>query len=91
LSTKFITDIKRIYILCFVIFEPYYSRYFIRGDQNSKREAGWAGNVAGMGEKRYVYVVVGNWGDPEVDGRIILRYMFRKLEGVVGLDGVGSG
>jgi hypothetical protein len=24
------------------------------------------------------------WGDPDVDGRIILRWMFRKLEGVVG-------
>jgi uncharacterized membrane protein len=24
-------------------------------------------------------------------GRIILRWIFRKLEGVVGLDGVGSG
>jgi hypothetical protein len=26
----------------------------------------------------------GRWGEPEVDGRIILRWMFRKLEGVVG-------
>jgi hypothetical protein len=26
----------------------------------------------------------GHWGDPDVDGRIILRWMFRKLEGVVG-------
>jgi hypothetical protein len=33
----------------------------------------------------------GHWGDPDVDGRIILRLIFRKLEGVVGLDGVGSG
>jgi hypothetical protein len=24
------------------------------------------------------------WGDPDVDGRIILRWIFRKLEGVVG-------
>jgi hypothetical protein len=24
------------------------------------------------------------WGDPNVDGRIILRLIFRKLEGVVG-------
>jgi hypothetical protein len=23
-------------------------------------------------------------GDPDVDGRLILRWMFRKLEGVVG-------
>jgi hypothetical protein len=25
----------------------------------------------------------GHWGDPDVDGRIILRLIFRKLEGVV--------
>jgi hypothetical protein len=26
----------------------------------------------------------GQWGDPDVDGRIILRWMLRKFEGVVG-------
>ena len=26
----------------------------------------------------------GHWGDPDVDGRIILRWIFRELEGVVG-------
>jgi hypothetical protein len=26
----------------------------------------------------------GRWGDPDVDGRIILRWMLKKLEGVVG-------
>jgi hypothetical protein len=31
------------------------------------------------------------WGDPDVDGRIILRWIFRKLEGVEGLDVIGSG
>jgi hypothetical protein len=25
----------------------------------------------------------GHWGDPDVDSRIILRWIFRKLEGVV--------
>jgi hypothetical protein len=25
-----------------------------------------------------------HWGDPDVDGRIILRRIFRKSEGVVG-------
>jgi hypothetical protein len=25
------------------------------------------------------------WADPDVDGRIILRWNFRKLEGVVGI------
>jgi hypothetical protein len=32
----------------------------------------------------------GRWGDPDVDGRIILRWMFRKLEVVVGLDGAAQ-
>jgi len=25
-----------------------------------------------------------HWGDPDTDGRIILRWIFRKWEGVVG-------
>jgi hypothetical protein len=45
-----------------------------------------------MGEERGVHrVLVGKpegkeavGGDPDVDGRIILRWMFGKLEGVVG-------
>jgi hypothetical protein len=38
-----------------------------------------------------------HWGDPDVDGRIILRGIFRKWEGVVGTGwsgvriGTGSG
>ena len=51
----------------------------------------WAGHVARMGEERGVHRVLvgkpegkGHWGDPDVNGRIILRWMFRKLEGVVG-------
>ena len=31
-----------------------------------------------------------HWGDPDVDGRIILRWIFGKWEGWR-LDGVGSG
>jgi hypothetical protein len=32
-----------------------------------------------------VLIIVNNdWGDPDVGGRIILRWIFRKLEGVVG-------
>ena len=27
---------------------------------------------------------IGHWGDQDVDGRIILRWIFRKFEGVVG-------
>ena len=30
------------------------------------------------------------WGDPDLDGRIILRWIFRRWEGWR-LDGVGSG
>jgi hypothetical protein len=44
-----------------------------------------------MGEDRAVRrVLVGKpegksrWGDPDVDGRIILRWIFSKLEGVMG-------
>ena len=50
-----------------------------------------AGHVARMEEGRGVHrVLVGNlretdhWGDQDVDGRIILRRIFRKWEGVVG-------
>jgi hypothetical protein len=27
----------------------------------------------------------GHWGDPDVDERIILKWIFKKLEGVVGI------
>jgi hypothetical protein len=27
---------------------------------------------------------IDHWGDPDADGRIILRWIFRKWEGVVG-------
>jgi hypothetical protein len=33
----------------------------------------------------------GHCGDPDIDGRIILRWIFRKLEEVWGLDEIGSG
>ena len=53
------------------------------------RRMKWAGHVARMGEGRGVYrVLVGklkerdHWGDPDVDGRIILRWIFGKWEGV---------
>ena len=46
--------------------------------------------MACMGEERGVHRVLvgkpegkGHWGDPDVDGRIILRWIFRKLEGVL--------
>jgi hypothetical protein len=55
------------------------------------RKMRWAGHVARMGEGKGVHrVLVGNlrerdhWGDPDIDGRTILRWIFRKWEGVVG-------
>jgi len=55
------------------------------------RRMRWAGHVARMGEGRGVHrALVGklreidHWGDPDIDGRIILRWIFRKCEGVVG-------
>jgi hypothetical protein len=54
------------------------------------RRMRWAGYVACMGGEKGVHMVLGNlserghWGDPDVDGRIVLRWMFRKFEGVVG-------
>jgi hypothetical protein len=30
-----------------------------------------------------------HWGDPDVDGRIILRGIFRKWEGIVGTEWSG--
>jgi hypothetical protein len=62
------------------------------------RRMRWTGHVARMGEKRGVY---GFWwghlkerdhlGDPGVDVRIILRWIFRKWEVSYGLETAGSG
>ena len=53
------------------------------------RRMRWAGHVARMGKGRGMHrVLVGKpegkrpLGDPDVDGRIILRWIFRKWEGV---------
>jgi hypothetical protein len=54
------------------------------------RRIRWAGHVARMGEERGVHRFWwgtlregDHWGDPDV--RIILRWIFRKWEGVVGI------
>jgi len=58
----------------------------------NSRSMRWAGHVARMGEKRGVNrVLVGKpegkrpLGDPDVDGRLILRWIFRKWD-VGGMD-----
>ena len=51
---------------------------------------GWAGHVVRMGGEGCTGFWWGDlrerdhWGDPDVDGRIVLRRIFRKWEGVVG-------
>jgi hypothetical protein len=61
-----------------------YSLPNIVREVNSRRMR-WAGHVARMGDGRGVHrVLVGkpegksHWGEPDVDGRIILRCIFRK-------------
>ena len=60
LSTKFITDIKRIYIYIYIYTFYYWdlSLRVILFGRSTQKGMGWAGNVACMGEKRNVYVVV---------------------------------
>jgi hypothetical protein len=56
------------------------------------RRIRWAGHVGRRG-RREVYTGCwwgsrrerGHWGDPDVDGRIILRWIFKNLEGVGGI------
>ena len=64
------------------------------------RRMRWAGHVARMGERRGAYrVLVGKpegkrlLGRHRLDGRIILRWIFRKWDvgGRYGLDRVGTG
>ena len=53
------------------------------------RRMRWPGHVVSMGEGRGLHRVLGgnprergHGGDPDLDGRIILRWIFRKWEGV---------
>jgi hypothetical protein len=63
----------------------YYPTQFCVGDNIEKNKV--RGACSGMGEERGVNgVLEGNlrerdhWGDPGVDGRIILRWIFRKMD-----------
>jgi len=62
----------------------YYSPTIVRVIKS--RRMRWVGHVARMGERRGVYrVLVGkpereHLGDPGVDGKIILRWIFRKCD-----------
>jgi len=60
------------------------------------RRMRWARHVARMGEGRGVHrVLVRNlrerdhWGDPDADGRVILRWISGSGRGLWGLDGIG--
>ena len=62
----------------------YYSPTIVRVIKS--RRMRWVGHVARMGERRGVYrVLVGkpereHLGDPGVEGKIILRWIFRKCD-----------
>jgi hypothetical protein len=47
------------------------------------RRMRWAGHVAPLEDRRGVYRERDHWGDPGVDGRIILRWIFKKWDVVV--------
>ena len=51
------------------------------------RRIRWAGHVGHMGERRGVHMILvgkpegkNHWGDQDVDGRIILRWILRKWD-----------
>jgi len=65
---------------------------------SKSRRMRWARHVAHMGDRKGIYrVMVGNlrkrghFEDQGLDGRIILRWIFRKCVGRYGLDRYGSG
>ena len=74
-------------VLCALYFSPDIIRV------TKSRRLGWAGRVARMWERRGAYrVIVGNVSegdhltDPGLDGKIILKWIFERLDGGLGLD-----
>jgi hypothetical protein len=70
---------------------------YCAGDKMEKNEMGWACSADG-GEERCVQGFWWenlreryHWGDSNVDGRIILRWIFRRWDVGYGLDWAGSG
>jgi hypothetical protein len=92
---------KYFILIEFEIFFPRLKQYSLPNIVRvvKSRRMRWAGHVARMG------VCTGfwwgnlrerdHWGDPDVDGRIILRWILRKWERVVGTGwswiGIGTG
>ena len=77
-------------IIIIIIIDDLYSSPNIVRLVKSRRMR-WAGHVARMEERECVHMVWwgnlrerGHWGDQDVDGRIMLGWIFRKWEGVVG-------
>ena len=50
------------------------------GDKIEKNEMGGEGSAYGGGERRVQGFGGETWGDPGVDGRTILRWIFRKWD-----------
>jgi len=86
------------YSLRYMLEKMYYRITFCLIRVIKSRRMRWAGHVARMGRgKAYTGVWWGNLkkrdhlGDPGVDGRIILGWIFRKWDVGDGLDRAGSG
>jgi hypothetical protein len=86
--SKFCNIIIIIIIIIIVLWEELHDLYFLPSIVwvIKSRRVRWAGHVARERGEAYTGFWWGNprerehWGDPGVDGRIILRWMFRKWD-----------